>query len=115
MKRTWVVELAMDGVRVNCVAPGPSESETLARSWLTEEDVIRVKQDQASRIPLGRRGEPQEVTSWIVRFADPTATWLTGQVLTIDGGLELTPQTAMRLLDSAPVAMTARAAAVRCR
>ncbi|MDX3240045.1 SDR family NAD(P)-dependent oxidoreductase [Streptomyces sp. ME03-5709C] len=89
LTRTWAVELAQDGVRVNCVAPGPTESEALARSGLTEEAVVRVKKEQAAQIPLGRRGEPQEVAAWIVRFADPTATWLTGQVLTIDGGLEL--------------------------
>ncbi|WP_431954832.1 SDR family NAD(P)-dependent oxidoreductase [Actinacidiphila sp. bgisy167] len=89
LTRTWAVELAQDGVRVNCIAPGPTESEALARSGLTEEDVVRVKKEQAAQIPLGRRGEPQEVAAWIVRFADPTANWLTGQVLTIDGGLEL--------------------------
>ncbi|MCO5995655.1 SDR family oxidoreductase [Actinoallomurus rhizosphaericola] len=46
-------------------------------------------QDEAARIPLGRRGEPHEVASWILRLADPATTWLTGHVLTIDGGLEL--------------------------
>ncbi|MDH6546033.1 NAD(P)-dependent dehydrogenase (short-subunit alcohol dehydrogenase family) [Streptomyces sp. SAI-041] len=74
---------------MNAIAPGPTESEALSVSGLTEEEVMKVKKEQASRIPLGRRGEPEEVASWIVRFADPTATWLTGQVLTIDGGLEL--------------------------
>jgi NAD(P)-dependent dehydrogenase (short-subunit alcohol dehydrogenase family) len=89
LTRTWAIELAKDGVRVNAIAPGPTESEALSVSGLTEEDVIRVKKEQAAQIPLGRRGEPEEVASWIVRFADPEATWMTGQVLTIDGGLEL--------------------------
>jgi NAD(P)-dependent dehydrogenase (short-subunit alcohol dehydrogenase family) len=89
LTRTWALELADDGVRVNSIAPGPTESEALSVSGLTEEDVIRVKKEQASHIPLGRRGEPAEVASWIVRFADPAVTWMTGQVLTIDGGLEL--------------------------
>ncbi|MEV5177860.1 SDR family oxidoreductase [Streptomyces flaveolus] len=89
LTRTWALELAKDGVRVNSVAPGPTESEALSLSGLTEEDVTRVKKEQAAQIPLGRRGEPEEVASWIVRFADPTSTWLTGQILTIDGGLEL--------------------------
>ncbi|MEW2514529.1 SDR family oxidoreductase [Streptomyces sp. NPDC046870] len=89
LTRTWALELAKDGVRVNSIAPGPTESEALSLSGLTEEEVTRVKREQAAQIPLGRRGEPEEVASWIVRFADPTSTWLTGQILTIDGGLEL--------------------------
>jgi NAD(P)-dependent dehydrogenase (short-subunit alcohol dehydrogenase family) len=52
--------------------------------------VEQIKQDETARIPLGRRGSPEEVALWIVRLADPAATWITGQVLTIDGGLELT-------------------------
>jgi NAD(P)-dependent dehydrogenase (short-subunit alcohol dehydrogenase family) len=74
---------------VNAIAPGPTESEALSVSGLTEEEVMAVKKEQASRIPLGRRGQPKEVATWLVRFADPNATWLTGQILTIDGGLEL--------------------------
>lgn len=49
----------------------------------------QVKRTEADRIPLGRRGEPGEVAAWIVRLADSAAGWLTGQVLTIDGGLDL--------------------------
>ena len=50
----------------------------------------KIKKEEAGRIPLGRRGEPGEVAAWVLRLADPAAAWLTGQVLTIDGGLELT-------------------------
>ncbi|MCF3964217.1 SDR family NAD(P)-dependent oxidoreductase [Streptomyces fuscigenes] len=89
LTRTWAVELAGDGIRVNSVAPGPTESEALGVSGLTREQVVEVKREQASTIPLGRRGEPEDVASWIVRFAEPAASWLTGQVLTVDGGLEL--------------------------
>jgi NAD(P)-dependent dehydrogenase (short-subunit alcohol dehydrogenase family) len=38
---------------------------------------------------MGRRGEPAEIADWILRLADPESTWLTGQILTVDGGLEL--------------------------
>lgn len=51
--------------------------------------IEQIKQDETARIPLGRRGEPEEVASWILRLADPASSWLTGQVLTLDGGLEL--------------------------
>ena len=48
-----------------------------------------VGRDDRERIPLGRRGESTEVATLLLRMADPGAGWLTGQVRTIDGGLEL--------------------------
>ncbi|WP_028648464.1 SDR family NAD(P)-dependent oxidoreductase [Nocardiopsis sp. CNT312] len=90
LTRSWALELAPEGVRVNALAPGPTESEALSAAGLPEADVARVKEAEAARVPLGRRGEPDEVAQWVLRLADPDTTWLTGQVLTIDGGLELT-------------------------
>jgi NAD(P)-dependent dehydrogenase (short-subunit alcohol dehydrogenase family) len=90
LTRSWALELAPDRVRVNAVAPGPTESEALAAAGLPEETVAAVKAAEAAGIPLGRRGDPEDVATWIVRLADPRANWLTGQVLTIDGGYELT-------------------------
>ncbi len=90
LTRCWALELASEGVRVNAVAPGPTESEALSAAGLTEADAARIKEAEAARIPLGRRGEPDEVAQWVLRLADPGTTWLTGQVLTLDGGLELT-------------------------
>lgn len=89
LTRSWAVELAADRIRVNAVAPGPTESEALAAAGLPAGAVEQIKRDEAARIPLGRRGEPGEVAEWILRLADPDATWLTGQILTVDGGLEL--------------------------
>ncbi|UJW31576.1 SDR family oxidoreductase [Saccharothrix sp. AJ9571] len=89
LTRSWALELAPDKIRVNALAPGPTESEALTAAGLSADTVDQIKQDEARRIPLGRRGEPEEVATWLLRLADPGAGWLTGQVLTIDGGLEL--------------------------
>ncbi|WP_235990327.1 SDR family oxidoreductase [Streptomyces ureilyticus] len=71
-------------------SPGPTESQALAAAGLPAATVEQIKQEEAARIPLGRRGDPREIAPWILRLADPASTWLTGQVLTVDGGLELT-------------------------
>jgi NAD(P)-dependent dehydrogenase (short-subunit alcohol dehydrogenase family) len=90
LTRSWALELAPDRIRVNAVAPGPTESEALAAAGLPAELVDQVKADESARIPLGRRGTPDEVARWLLHLADPATSWLTGQVLTVDGGLELT-------------------------
>lgn len=90
LTRSWAMELAADGIRVNALAPGPTESQALAAAGLPDPAIEEIKREEAGRIPLGRRGDPEEVATWILRLADPATTWLTGQVLTVDGGLELT-------------------------
>ena len=90
LTQSWALELAEENVRVDAVAPGPTESEALAASGLPGEVVDKIKQEETARIPLGRRGKPEDIAAWIVHLADPASTWLTGQILTVDGGLELT-------------------------
>ena len=90
MTRCWALELASAGIRVNAIAAGPTETEFLVeRMGLSAAQAERVKADERDRIPLGRRGEPAEVARWIVSIASPTAAWITGQILTVDGGLDI--------------------------
>lgn len=70
-------------LRVNCVAPG------LTRTPLTESLTRHEASLKASAAlhPLGRIGEPEEVASAIRWFLDPQQSWVTGQVIAVDGGL----------------------------
>jgi NAD(P)-dependent dehydrogenase (short-subunit alcohol dehydrogenase family) len=54
---------------------------------LSPEQAQAVKERERERIPLGRRGIPEEVARWIVALADPASEWVTGQVIAVDGGL----------------------------
>jgi NAD(P)-dependent dehydrogenase (short-subunit alcohol dehydrogenase family) len=91
MTRCWALELATDGIRVNAIAAGPTETDFLVeRMQLTTEQAEDVKADERRQIPLGRRGVPEEVAAWIVSVASPSAAWVTGQIITVDGGLDAT-------------------------
>lgn len=75
------------------VVPAGGAEDGAQQPGETGVEVAATKFDEAAgavRIPLGRRGDPEEVAAWILRLAGPASTWLTGQVLTVDGGLELT-------------------------
>ena len=74
---------AMRGIRVNCVAPGLTE--TPATEALTANETSR---DASERMhALGRLGQPDEVASLIDWLLAPDNAWVTGQVMGVDGGL----------------------------
>ena len=71
-------ELAEYGVLVNCVAPGPTDTDLLPATERTPELL--------AKIPLGRVGTPAEIAEAIWFLGSPTNTWTTGQVLSPNGG-----------------------------
>ncbi len=90
LTRCWALELAPLGIRVNAVAAGPTESGALTGMMgLSAEQAEAVKEEERRRIPLGRRGVPDDVAHWIIQLASPASQWTTGQVLAVDGGLGL--------------------------
>ena len=81
MVRSLAAEYGKHGIRVNAVAPGAIETEAVA-AW-------RGKGESASkgaRIPLGRRGVPDEIARAVHFFASPMSDYVTGQTLLVDGG-----------------------------
>jgi len=74
---------ASRGIRVNCVAPGLVRTPLTARFTANE---TALKGSMAMH-PVGRIGEPRDVAAAIEWFLDPAQSWVTGQVLGVDGGL----------------------------
>jgi NAD(P)-dependent dehydrogenase (short-subunit alcohol dehydrogenase family) len=71
---------------VNAVAPGPIESAGAARKlWNSPEAVERITRS----VPLGRWGQPAEVSEAVAFLASRDAGFITGEILTIDGGARL--------------------------
>jgi NAD(P)-dependent dehydrogenase (short-subunit alcohol dehydrogenase family) len=89
LTRCWAIELAPHRIRVNAVAPGPTETDILKRSGLPAAVVDEIKNDEAERVPLRRRGTAEEIAAWIVNLASSEASWITGQVIAVDGGLSV--------------------------
>lgn len=87
LTRTWAVELGSSGVRVVSIAPGATDTSVLLNAGLTPEELAARDRGGLSRIPLGRRAQPEEIAWWIVTVAGPNAGYVTGAVLRVDGGV----------------------------
>ncbi len=83
LTRVMALALADHGIRVNAVAPGTIATELAARSVLTSEDA---RQRILSRTPLRRLGEPAEVADVVAWLASDAASYVTGEIVTVDGG-----------------------------
>ena len=81
-------ETARDGITVNCVCPGPTDTALLAevRSSVRGDKIM---QAVGRSIPLGRFGVPEDVAGAVAYFASDDAGYVTGQVLSVSGGLTM--------------------------
>jgi 3-oxoacyl-[acyl-carrier protein] reductase len=83
MTRTMAVELALDEIRVNAVAPGVTA--TPASLTYVDDDAERDRK----AIAMGRRGRPEEIAGAILFLLSDLSSYITGQTLLVDGGLDL--------------------------
>jgi 3-oxoacyl-[acyl-carrier protein] reductase len=84
LMRSLALDLAARGITVNAVAPG----------WIATGSQTADEHRQALRTPLGRSAEPAEIAAVIAFLAGPGASYLTGQVLVVDGGNSIAEQRA---------------------
>jgi NAD(P)-dependent dehydrogenase (short-subunit alcohol dehydrogenase family) len=82
LTRVMALDLAPKGVRVNAVAPGTIVTD-MARAILSDE---ATRQRVMSRTPMGRFGEPAEVANAVAFLASDAASYITGEIVFIDGG-----------------------------
>lgn len=76
-------EMTRNGVRVNCICPGPTDTPLFAGQ--TEKMQIAL----TNAIPMKRLGQPSEVADGVLFFASDRASFVTGQVLSVSGGLTM--------------------------
>jgi NAD(P)-dependent dehydrogenase (short-subunit alcohol dehydrogenase family) len=83
LTRVMALSLVDKGIRVNAVAPGTIATELAAKAVLTSEEA---KKKIMSRTPMKRLGEPSEVADVVAFLASDAASYITGEIVVVDGG-----------------------------
>ena len=83
LTRAMALALADDGIRVNAVAPGTIATELASKAVLTSDDA---RNKILGRTPMKRLGNPSEVAHVVAFLASDAASYITGEVITVDGG-----------------------------
>jgi 3-oxoacyl-[acyl-carrier protein] reductase len=92
LAKSLSTELAGDGILVNNVCPGSFDTDRIkeiyqAKAESTGKSIEQIAEEAASRIPLGRLGKPSELGSLVTFLASEMASYITGQTISVDGGI----------------------------
>ena len=92
LTKTLALELGGDGIRFNSILPGWTKTERVAelmgaRAQANDTSVDEELSKQMKECPLGRMAEPQEFANPAVFLLSPAASYITGVMLTVDGGM----------------------------
>jgi NAD(P)-dependent dehydrogenase (short-subunit alcohol dehydrogenase family) len=83
LTKSLAVQYARQGIRANAICPGPIETPLLRTLWTSEEE----RDKRLNRIPAGRFGTPEDIVYLALYLASDEASWTTGAVMVVDGGI----------------------------
>ena len=86
LTRQLAADFTAHGIRVNCVCPGRIAGTELDR-WIREQDSEAATRAKMAKYPIGRFGRPDEVAQAVLFLASDEGSFMSGAILTIDGGL----------------------------
>ena len=82
LTKCWALEYAKDRIRVNCICPGVVDTDMTKPFLKNQKDIEFMNNEH----PLGRIGQPEEIGKAVLYFVSDDASWVTGSILTVDGG-----------------------------
>jgi 2-hydroxycyclohexanecarboxyl-CoA dehydrogenase len=87
--KTLAREVARDGVTVNVVCPGPTDTALLGRMFEASDDAARAVEGLKRAVPMRRLAQPQDIAPAVAFLASDAAGYITGQTLSVSGGLTM--------------------------